>query len=110
MNEAITRFTRMVEQNPENELARFSLGKALFEAQQYAAARDHFRAALAQKPDWMAAQILLARCELELGDYSSARPALERAMQLARLQGHVGPLAQVEELMRRLGDRGASGQ
>jgi Tfp pilus assembly protein PilF len=103
MNDAIARGRRMVEQNPQNELARFSLGKALFDAGDYAGAKEHLAAALASKPDWMAAQILLARCEVYLGNKQAAKPALDRALELARAQGHVGPLAQVEELLRQLG-------
>ncbi len=102
MNEAVARQRRMVEQNPENELARFSLGKALFDEGDYAGAKEQLNVALAGRPDWMAVQILLARCELELGDKEAARPALERAQELARKQGHVGPLAQVEELLKQL--------
>jgi predicted Zn-dependent protease len=104
MNEAIARHRKMVEQNPENELARFSLGKALFDQADYRGAKEQLTAALANRPDWMAVQILLARCELYLGDKAAARPALQRAQELARKQGHVGPLAQVEELLKQLGD------
>jgi tetratricopeptide (TPR) repeat protein len=103
MNEAIARYRKMLEQNPDNELTRFSLGKALFDAGEFAGAKEQFAAALAGRPDWMAAAILAARCELELGNQEAARPALEQAKELARKQGHVGPLAQVEELLRRLG-------
>jgi predicted Zn-dependent protease len=103
MNEAIARHQRMVEQNPDNELARFSLGKALFDEGDYAGAKEQLVAALAKRPDWMAVQILVARCELSLGDKEAARPALQRAQELARKQGHVGPLAQVDELIKQLG-------
>ena len=103
MNEAIARHRRMVEQNPDNELARFSLGKALFDQRDYAGAKEQLVAALANRPDWMAVQILVARCDLSLGDKEAARPALQRAQELARKQGHVGPLAQVEELLKQLG-------
>jgi predicted Zn-dependent protease len=104
MNDAIARHRRMVEQNPGNELARFSLGKALFDAGDYTSAREQLLAALANRPDWMAVQILVARCELALGDLEAARPALQRAQELARKQGHVGPLAQVEELLKQAGN------
>ncbi len=104
MNEAIARHQRMVEQNPENELARFSLGKALFDEGDYAAAKEQLLLALAGRPDWMVVQILLARCELALGNLEAARPALKRAQELARKQGHVGPLAQVEELLKQAGN------
>ena len=102
MNEAIARFQKMIEENPENELTRFSLGKAFFDQGDYASAREHLAQAVASRPDWMAAQILVARCELNLGQNEAARASLERALDLARKQGHVGPLAQVEELLRQL--------
>jgi predicted Zn-dependent protease len=103
MNDAIARFSTMVQQSPDNELALFSLGKALFDQGDYTAAREHLRSAMVHQPDWMAAQILLARCDLLLGDKHAARSALEKAKILAQKQGHVGPLAQVEELMKALG-------
>jgi tetratricopeptide (TPR) repeat protein len=102
-DDAIARCRQILEQDPENELSLFSLGKALFERGDYAEARPHFAAALARKPDWMAAQILAARCEVYLGNKVAARLALDRALVLAREQGHVGPLAQVEELLRQVG-------
>ncbi len=103
MNEAIARYQRMLEQDPENELARYSLGKVLFDEGDYTGARDHLGKALHTRPDWMAAQILRARCEVYLGNKPAARLELNRALDLARRQGHVGPLAQVEELLRQLG-------
>lgn len=102
MTDPIARYQQLLAENPNNELARFSLGKALFDRGHYAEAREHFAAAVALKPDWMAAQILLGRCALHLGDKAAARPILERARDLARQQGHVGPLEQVEELLRGL--------
>ncbi len=102
MNDVVARCRQMVEADPENELAWFTLGKALFDRGDYAQAREPLAAALARKADWMAAQILLARCEVYLGNREAARVALDRAQELARRQGHVGPLAQVEELLRQL--------
>jgi predicted Zn-dependent protease len=40
MNETIARYEKMVEQFPENELAQFSLGKALFDAGEFARAES----------------------------------------------------------------------
>ncbi len=89
----------MVEQHPDNELARFSLGRALFDRAEYSDARVQFAAALKRRPDWMAVQILLGRCELELGNQAAAVAALERARELAIAQHHEGPLAEVEGLL-----------
>ena len=95
----LARPRQMVAQFPENELARFSLGKALFDRGEFAEAREHLTLALARKPDWMAVQILVGKCDLELGDREAARTAFERARDLAETQHHEGPLAEVESLL-----------
>ena len=103
MDERIARFQQQLERKPDNELARFSLGKALFDAGQVAEARRHFAVALDRKPDWMVVQILLAKCDLALGDAASARAGLARAHQLAVQQNHQGPREEVEQLIKDLG-------
>lgn len=95
----LARQRQMAVQFPDNELARFSLGRALFDRAEYAEARQHLAAALARKPDWMAVQILVGKCDLELGDSAAARAAFERARDLAVAQHHEGPLAEVEALL-----------
>lgn len=103
MNEAIARHKKLLEQYPANELARFSLGKAYFDAGQIAEAKEQFDLALAKKPDWMVVQILLGKCALALGNPAAARTAFERAKQLAIQQNHEGPLAEMEQLLEDLG-------
>jgi len=95
----LSRQRQMVARYPDNELARFSLGRALFDSGDYAEAREHLSAALARKPDWMAVQILVGKCDLELGDTVAARAAFERARDLALAQHHEGPLAEMEDLL-----------
>ena len=104
MNDTIVRYEKMVEQFPENELARFSLGKALFDAGEFARAREHLESALAKKPDWMVVQILIGKCLLALGDKSSARANFERALHLAIEQHHEGPQAEMEQALRDLAE------
>ena len=102
MDLSFQRQRQLVEQYPDNEMARFSLGKALYDAGQFAEARDQFRVALAKKPEWMAVHILTGRCELSLGDRSAARAAFERARDLAIAQHHEGPLAEMEQALSEL--------
>ena len=99
MNEAIERHKKLLEQFPDNELARFSLGKAYFDSGDLAAAREQFEIALAKKPEWMVVQILIGKCELGLGDKAKAKAAFERAKQLAIEQNHEGPLAEMEQML-----------
>ena len=99
MNAAIARAQKLVEQFPDNEMARFSLGKALFDHGQTAAAKEQFETALARKPNWMVVQILIGKCELALGDAAAAKVAFERARQLAIEQDHEGPLEEMNQLL-----------
>ena len=89
----------MVEKHPANGVARFSLGKALFDAGLYAEAKEHLSLALNGKPDWMVVQMLLGRCELSLGNRAAARRAFEQAHALAVEQHHEGPQAELEQLL-----------
>lgn len=99
MSELIERWERVVATQPGNDLARFSLAKACFDAGRFADARDHFTLALNRKPDWMVVQILLGKCLAALGDPAAARDAFRRAHQLAIEQHHEGPQAELEQLL-----------
>jgi Tfp pilus assembly protein PilF len=99
MGDLFTRQRELVRQYPENELARFSLGRALFDAGDFAGAREQLEVALRRKPDWMVVQILLGKCDLAQGSADAARSAFERALQLARQQHHEGPEAELLDLL-----------
>jgi tetratricopeptide (TPR) repeat protein len=102
VNSDIVRYEQMVAQFPGNELARFSLGKALFDAGEIARAKEHFEAALTKKPDWMVVQILIGKCEIALGHTTSAKAAFERALKLAIEQNHEGPQMEMEQALAEL--------
>ncbi len=101
--ETIERWERAVAAQPGNDLARFSLAKALFDAGRFADALAHFEQALGRKPEWMVVQILLGRCHLSLGDRAAARGAFRRGLELAVAQRHEGPQAELEQLLADLG-------
>lgn len=94
----------MVEKFPANEMARFSLGKALFDSGLFAEAREQFVVALQKKPDWMVVQILIGKCDLQAGDKVAAKHAFERALQLAISQNHEGPREEMEQMLAELGE------
>ncbi|MEI6342700.1 MAG: tetratricopeptide repeat protein [Verrucomicrobiota bacterium] len=89
----------LVRRHPTNELARFSLGKALFDRGEHHEAAEHLRVALERKPDWMVVQILLGKCAWATGDRAGARAAIERARDLAVAQHHEGPLMELEAML-----------
>lgn len=103
MSETIERWEKLLLAQPNNDLARFSLGKACFDVGRYADALGHFELALAKKPDWMVVQILVGKAHQALGDSSAARAAFERALKLAIDQHHEGPQMELEQLLEDLG-------
>jgi Flp pilus assembly protein TadD len=104
MSDAINRHRSMVEKFPNNEMARFSLGKALFDEGQFAEAKEQFAAALGKKPDWMVVQILIGKCDLQAGDRAGARQAFQRALELAIEQNHEGPREEMEQMLGEMGE------
>jgi uncharacterized protein HemY len=99
VSDLFARQRELVRQHPENELARFSLGRALFDAGDFSGAREQLEVAIRRKPDWMVVQILLGKCDLAQGSTGAARSAFERALQLARQQHHEGPEAELMDLL-----------
>src|SRR5262245_46777454 len=102
MSDTIRRWEAMVAAQPTTDLARFSLGKALYDAGKMGEALQHFEYALGRKPDWMVVQILVGKCHLNLGDRTAARGAFERAHRLAIEQQHEGPQMEMEQLLAEL--------
>lgn len=102
MNDTISRYEQMVSQFPQNDLARFSLGKALFDAGEFARAKEQLDVALQRKPDWMVVQILVGKCELALGQKAAARASFQNALKLAIEQNHEGPQMEMEAMVAEL--------
>ena len=99
MNPSIQKFTALVQQHPANEMARFSLGKALFDAADYTGALQQFEVALQKRADWMVVVILSGKAHLSLGDKAKARNCFERALELAIAQNHEGPREEMRLLL-----------
>lgn len=99
MNDPLIRQRELVARHPDNELARFSLGKALFDRESFAEAQEHLTHALLLKPDWMMVQILVGKCDLALGRRDAALLAFRRARELAIAQNHDGPLEEMDQLL-----------
>jgi Flp pilus assembly protein TadD len=98
-DESIARYEARVSENPESELPRFSLGKALFDAGRLAEAEHHLKVALGKRQDWMVVVLLLAQCALKRGDTAEARSYYQRALELAIEQHHEGPAEEARKAL-----------
>jgi len=99
----IGKFAAIVAKRPDNELARFSLGSALLEAERFADAEPHFKRALELKDDWVVAYILRARCLIRLGRVDEARPLLATGRTHSLAQHHEAPVEEIDEILAELG-------
>lgn len=92
-------FARLVAQQPDNELFRFSLAQALVAEHRYLDAVEHYKFCIRKKSDWMMARILLGKLLLELGRGPEARIQLQEALKLAVDQQHEDPERELRELL-----------
>lgn len=104
MKDPLLRQRELVAKHPTNELARFSLGKALFDQELFTEALEHFSKAITAKPDWMMVHILIGKCHLSIGNIPLARSSFQLARELAIAQHHDGPLEEMDQLLEDLGD------
>ncbi|MGJ3243608.1 MAG: tetratricopeptide repeat protein [Opitutales bacterium] len=97
MPDRIVQFREKVEAQPENPLFRFSLAQAYMDAGQPSEAIPHLERCLAGRPDWMMAAILLGDAYRTSGDNAKARSTWEAALQLAVVQQHETPEAEIRD-------------
>lgn len=92
-------FLPKVESNPDNLLFRFSLGQALYDEGQTAAAIPHLLRCAESRADWMLPRILLGKAFLQTGQNAAAKPVLEDALALAIEQHHDDPAAELRSIL-----------
>jgi Flp pilus assembly protein TadD len=95
-----------LQDQPENELLHFSLGKSLLNTRNFKEAEVHLRKALDIKPDWMVVAILLAQCAMKREDKAGAKHYYEYALPLAIRQKHEGPEQEIREALGVLAEMG----
>src|SRR5258706_16474925 len=101
-NERIQKAQELFERFPNNELSRYSLAQALYDAGDYAQAAEHLQTLCAKKSDWMVVHILLGKCRLQTGARDDAKKLFEHSLQLAIAQHHDGPREELEQLLQSL--------
>src|SRR5213075_1704473 len=89
----IAQFRKMANDDPNNELGHFSLGRALLEDGQYADAAKSFRRVIALNPNLSKTYQLLGQALLQLGDArrQEAMDTLTDGVRIAHSRGDLMP-------------------
>jgi predicted Zn-dependent protease len=101
-NDRIAKALELWQRFPDNDLSRFNLAQACFDANDYVQAIEHLRALCEKKKDWMVVHIQLGKVLIALGRSPAAKPILEHALKLAIAQHHDGPRDELVELLKTL--------
>ena len=100
-------FRKLLQRDPDNPMVLYSLGNELFKEGAYAEARDRLRRAVEEKPDYSVAYRMLGRAHYELGAYAEAREIFGRGREVARENGDLQTVKEIDVFMRRLEKREA---
>jgi len=83
----------------------YSLGNELFKEGRYGEARDHLRRAIENKPDYSVAYRMLGRSYYELHENTEARNVFLKGREVAKENGDLQTVKEINVFLRRLEKR-----
>lgn len=95
-------FRRLLEKSPGNSMILYSLGNELFKEGRHAEAAAYLREAVEAKPDYSVAYRTLGRALHGAGEPDGARRAFERGREVARANGDLQTIKEIDVFQRRL--------
>ena len=98
-------FRKLLERDPENPMILYSLGNELFKEGSYGEARDHLQRAVENKPDYSVAYRMLGRAHYEIHEDAEARSVFEKGKEVARGNGDLQTVKEIDVFLRRLQKR-----
>jgi Fe-S cluster biosynthesis and repair protein YggX len=102
-DERIEQFRKMTEADPANELAHFSLGRALLEADRVGEAATSFQRTIEINPQMSPAYHLLAQAQAREGNREGAVATLRRGLVVAQKRGDLAPAKAMGQMLEELG-------
>ncbi|OZI34446.1 hypothetical protein CAL29_13095 [Bordetella genomosp. 10] len=98
----VDRLQGMLAAGKDNVLLRYTLGKTYAEQENYEAATEHLRAALAFDDTYSVAWKWLGKARLGAGDRAGAREAWDRGLAAARERGDAQIVKELGVFLKRL--------
>lgn len=102
-SQRVEQFRKMANDDPNNELAHFTLGKALAEGGDHRAALESYRRAIALNPNISKVYQLLAQSLLKLDERGPAVATLTEGVKVADRRGDLLPKNEMIAMLRELG-------
>jgi len=103
-NERIEQFRKMAQANPEDDLAHFALGQALFDADRYSEAVNVLKHVIKVNSGYSRAYVLLGHSQLELDDETGAIETYQRGYAAAMSRGDLMPATEMKHKLSELGE------
>lgn len=103
LNERIAQFEKMAREDPDNDMAHFSLGNAYLQAGRYAEAAERFKRCIELNPDMSKAYQLAGQAMIEAGWADQAVSTLNAGYEVAGARGDRMPQQAIAELLRSIG-------
>jgi len=100
----IEQFRKLLEGDPENDMAHFSLANALLQAGRKGEAAESFLACTAINPGMTKAFALAGRALIDAGQKERARGVLLRGYEEAATRGDMLPKNEIAEMLREIGE------
>jgi predicted Zn-dependent protease len=98
-------FRKLLQRDPTNPMVLYSLGNELFKEGRYGEARDHLQHAVANKPDYSVAYRMLGRAYYELQENDEAKNVFLKGKEVARENGDLQTVKEIDVFLRRLRKR-----
>ena len=103
VDERIAQFEHMAAEDPDNDMAHFSLGGAYLQAGRHAEAARSLQRALELNPEMSKAYQLAGEALIEAGEQARAVEVLEAGFQVAAAKGDMMPKQAIVDVLGRLG-------
>lgn len=98
-------FRRLLERDPNNPMVLYSLGSELYKAQDYNESKKYLIQAIQVKPDYSVAYRTLGRALYELHEDDEARRVFAEGREVARANGDLQTVREIDVFVRRLDKR-----
>jgi Tfp pilus assembly protein PilF len=101
----IENFEAMLRAGKDSAMLRFSLGKAYLDKEDYHAAIQHLRSAVAQDAEYSAAWKLLGKALTGGGEFDEALKVYRQGIQVAEAKGDIQAAKEMRVFLKRLEKR-----